>query len=89
MVTATGDIPLYLDDGVDAFLVPPDDTHAFAARLADVFADPSAARAAGSRGRETARKHFEMESQCRRLAAFLDDFGQQEACPPASPPNAA
>lgn len=74
VVTATGDIPLYLHDGVDAYLVPPDDTRAFAARLAEMFADPSGAREVGARGRETARRHFEVKSQCRRLAAFLDGF---------------
>jgi len=74
VVTATGDIPLYLSDDVDAFLVPPDDTRAFAARLAEMFADPSAAHAVGARGREAARQHFDIESQCGRLAAFLDEF---------------
>jgi glycosyltransferase involved in cell wall biosynthesis len=71
IVTSTGDIPLFLQDGVDAFLVPPDDPHAFAARLAELFADPVGAHAVGARGRETARQKFEAESQCRRLATFL------------------
>jgi glycosyltransferase involved in cell wall biosynthesis len=76
VVTATGDIPLYLRDGVDAYLVPPDDTPAFAARLAEMFADPSAAREVGARGRETARREFDVVSQCRRLAAFMADVGR-------------
>ena len=79
VVTATGDIPLYLRDGVDAYLVPPDDTPAFAARLAEVFADPSAAREVGARGRETARREFEVLSQCRRLAVYLEDVGRSAA----------
>ena len=77
-VTATGDIPLYLHDREDAYLVPPNDTHAFAERLAEMFTDPSAAREVGARGRETARKHFEVKSQCQLLAAFLDGFGWRE-----------
>jgi len=72
IVTATGDIPLFLQDGVSAFLVPPDDTRAFAVRLADLFRDPEAARGVGVRGREVARRHFEVKSQCRRLAEFLN-----------------
>jgi glycosyltransferase involved in cell wall biosynthesis len=76
VVTATGDVPLYLRDGVDAYLVPPDDTLAFAAHLAEMFADPSAAREVGARGRETARREFEVVSQCRRLAAFMADVGR-------------
>jgi glycosyltransferase involved in cell wall biosynthesis len=79
VVTATGDIPLYLRDGVDAYLVPPDDTHAFAARLAEVFADPSAAREVGERGRETARREFDIVSQCRRLADFMEEVGSAKA----------
>jgi glycosyltransferase involved in cell wall biosynthesis len=79
VVTSTGDIPLYLRDGVDAYLVPPDDTPAFAARLAEMFADPLAAREVGARGRETARREFEVVSQCRRLAAFMVDVGSSGA----------
>jgi glycosyltransferase involved in cell wall biosynthesis len=79
IVTNTGDIPLFLQDGVDAFLVPPDDPDAFAARLAEVFADPAAARAVGLRGRETARQQFKTESQGRRLAAFLRGFHGAES----------
>jgi len=76
VVTATGDIPLYLRDGVDAYVVPPDDTRAFAARLADVLADPAAAKAMGARGRETARTQFGIETQGMRLAAFMRGFGE-------------
>ncbi len=75
VVTATGDIPRYLRDGVDAYLVPPDDKHAFAARLAEVFADPVKAREVGACGRETARREFDIVSQCRRLAAFMEEVG--------------
>ena len=46
VVATTGDIPLYLSDGVDAFFVP-DDTRAFAARLAEMFADRSAKKQGG------------------------------------------
>jgi glycosyltransferase involved in cell wall biosynthesis len=77
IVTATGDIPLFLTDGVDAFLVPPDDNEAFAARLADVFADPAMAYAVGLRGRETARQRFETRSQCVRLAEFIQGFHRE------------
>ncbi len=79
VITATGDIPLYLRDGVDAYLVPPDDTPAFAARLADVFADPVAARVVGARGRETAQREFETMAQCRRLASFMAEIGRSDA----------
>jgi len=79
VVTATGDIPLYLRDGVDAYLVPPDNTAAFAARLAEVFAHPSRAREVGARGRETARREFDVVSHGRRLAAFMAEVGRSGA----------
>jgi glycosyltransferase involved in cell wall biosynthesis len=82
VVTATGDIPLFLSDGVDAYLVAPDDTQAFAARLTDMLADPLMAREIGARGRETARREFDLVAQCRRLAAFMADFDAPDAaCP--------
>jgi glycosyltransferase involved in cell wall biosynthesis len=81
VVTATGDVPLFLRDGWDAFLVPPDDTRAFAARLAAVFADPIGANVVGSRGRDTAREKFDPDFHCRRLAAFLRNLRQ---VPPAT-----
>ncbi len=43
IVTSTGDIPKYLQDGVDAFLAPPGDTEAFAGRLRHVLAHPGEA----------------------------------------------
>jgi len=89
VVTATGDIPLYLHDGEDAYLVPPDDTHAFAARLAEVLADPAAAKAVGARGRETARTQFGIETQGKRLAAFMREFGEPGTRPGAHRPRAS
>lgn len=74
VVTATGDVSIYLKDGVNAYLVPPDDTQAFAARLAELFVDPLAAHDIGARGRETAQREFDVMSQGRRLAAFMEGF---------------
>jgi glycosyltransferase involved in cell wall biosynthesis len=87
IVTATGDIPLFLTDGVDAFLVPPDDPGAFAARLADMLADPVTAHAVGQRGRQTARRCFETTAECRRLAEFLRGFHPEQMAPAERQPS--
>ena len=55
VVTANGDIGLYLHDGVDAYLVPPDDVAAFGERLRHVLEHPGEATEVGRRGREAAR----------------------------------
>jgi len=70
-VTAVGDIPLYLEDRVSAFLVAPDDADAFVAALRDALADPARAEAVGKRGRDAAERHFEVALHGPRLVAFF------------------
>ena len=71
VVTAVGDIPLYLEDRVSAFLVAPDDADAFVAALRDALADPARAEAVGKRGRDAAERHFEVALHGPRLVAFF------------------
>lgn len=74
VLTANGDLPLYLEDGVDAYLVPPDDVSAFAGRLRDVLRDPEAASEVGRRGRETARARFDSTAHGARIIAFIAEL---------------
>jgi glycosyltransferase involved in cell wall biosynthesis len=71
VVTAIGDVPLYLEDGVSAFVVPPEDGGAFAAALRAAFDDPARADAIGRRGREAALAHFDVRVHGPRLLAFF------------------
>jgi len=71
VVTAVGDIPLYLEDRVNAFLVAPGDADAFVAALRDARADPARAEAVGKRGRDAAERHFEVAVHGPRLVAFF------------------
>lgn len=66
VVTATGDIPLYLTDCVDCFLVPPDDVRAFSAALQAALEDPDAVRI-GEAGRATAIREFDPKVHMQRL----------------------
>jgi glycosyltransferase involved in cell wall biosynthesis len=74
VATAIGDIPLYLEDGVSAFLAPPDDAAAFAEALDAALADPARADAIGRRGREVALREFDARVHGPRLVAFFESL---------------
>lgn len=74
VVTAVGDIPLYLEDRVSAYLVSPGDAAAFIAALREARADPTRAAAVGKRGRDAAARHFEIAVHGPRLVAFLESL---------------
>ena len=71
VVTAVGDLPLYLRDGTDAYLVAPGDPAAFGARLCQALADPEAP-AVGRRGRRVAAEKFDPARHGERILAFID-----------------
>jgi glycosyltransferase involved in cell wall biosynthesis len=74
VVTGIGDIPLYLEHGVSAFVVAPGDRGAFAAALRDALADPARADTIGRRGREVALREFDVRVHGPRLAAFFESL---------------
>jgi len=71
LATRVGDIPRYLQDGVNAFLVEPDDVAAFAERLEYILAHPDEAREVGQRGRSLTMREFSNTFQAGRLASFF------------------
>jgi len=79
VVTAVGDIPRYLRDGQDAFLVPPGDEEAFRSRLEYVLDHPEAAAAVGLQGRDLARREFDYRIHGPRIARFLADLRSRRA----------
>ncbi len=74
VVTATGDIPVYLKDGVSAYLVPPDDSNAFAERLRYVISHPLESAEVGLRGRDVALCEFDSGRQTKRILSFIGDL---------------
>lgn len=72
VVTAIGDIPLYLEHGRSAWVVPAGDVAAFAAGLSAALADRARADAIGARGREVALRDFDARVIGPRLVAFLE-----------------
>jgi glycosyltransferase involved in cell wall biosynthesis len=73
VVSAVGDIPLYVRDGVDAYLVPPDDVEAFADRIRHVLSSRDEAAEVARRGRETAQRQFDPALHGRRIVEFVRD----------------
>jgi glycosyltransferase involved in cell wall biosynthesis len=74
VVTAVGDIPRYLTDGEDAFLVAPGRDEAFRLRVEDVLDHPREAASVGRRGREVARREFDYRAHGVRIARFLGEL---------------
>jgi glycosyltransferase involved in cell wall biosynthesis len=71
VVTATGDIPMYLRPGVDAFVVPPDDSEAFSAALERALYEPASV-AIGDAGRDVARTRFDPATHMGRVLDALE-----------------
>ena len=72
VVTGTGDIPLYLQDGASAFVTPPGDSAAFARALRYVMTHPREAAEVGRRGREVALRQFDTLVNCGRVVEFIE-----------------
>lgn len=72
VVTRTSDIGEYLEDGQSAFLAPPDDVEAFAARLRAALSDPGRAEVVGKAGRRVAERFFDYRVGGRLLAEAFD-----------------
>jgi len=71
VVTDTGDISQYLQDGVNAFITTPGDTVAFARALRRVMLRPEEAATVGRGGREVALKQFDTFVNCSRIVEFI------------------
>jgi glycosyltransferase involved in cell wall biosynthesis len=72
VATAIGGIPGVIQDGVNGFLVPPQDEQAMRARLGQVRADAEAARAVAERGQEHVRERYSSESMIERYLALYN-----------------
>ena len=74
VVTRVGDIPLFLEDGVNAFIVAPDDNEEFSGKMGYVLMHPDVARLVGERGRKVALEKFDYKHQGKRILDFFEDI---------------
>lgn len=73
VVTAVGDVPLYLNS-TNSFVVKPNDNKAFAERLLEVLADEEHAAAVGKEGQKLAFSVFNAKEQSKRLNQYLNEL---------------
>ncbi len=84
IASRTGGIPEYVDAAY-AFLVPPNDTGALAARIQELAQDRARAEAMGRRGRELVRRRFSMDRFLHELEGhYAAAIEARAAAPPAS-----
>jgi glycosyltransferase involved in cell wall biosynthesis len=90
VVTRTGEIGDYLEDGVNVYFAAPDDVAAFAARLRHVLQHPEEAARVGRGGREVACTSFDFRANGLRIREFIERFHARRGSPPVvqgSPPR--
>ncbi len=58
VVTRTGEIPLYLEDGKNAYIAEPDSVGSFTQKLRELYTDRKMAKEIGEEGRKTAINNF-------------------------------
>lgn len=71
VVTAVGEIPLFIKDGYNAYLSAPDNPEAFARRLSYVADNYGEAKEVGQRGKELAETDFSYKSQSKVLYELI------------------
>ncbi len=74
VVTAVGDITLYLKNKENAFVVEPDNNAAFADALCYVWDHKEEATLIGKRGKELAKTVFNGEYQAKRIEKFIEEL---------------
>jgi glycosyltransferase involved in cell wall biosynthesis len=74
VITKVGEIPYYLKDGKNAFLVKPNNVEAFAEKLKYVLNNPELALKVGMEGKELAKNEFNYKVQSIKLIQFLSEL---------------
>ena len=78
VLTRTGDMPGFLEDGVSAYLVPPGDVPALAAAVRHVLLNSEEGAAVGDRGRQVALDYFDYRVVGASIAAFIADLRERK-----------
>lgn len=74
--TKVGDIPNYLHDGENAYLVEPNNIESLAEKLLTAYNNPKKAKLIGESGKKLVIKEFNYKYQCNRLAEFITTFNK-------------
>lgn len=76
ITTGTGDIPMYLEDGISAYVVMDDSPEAFANRTVEAVGH-SKAYDIGQKGAKIAKKSFSIEATARRIESFFKSLNEE------------
>ncbi len=71
-----GEVAEYLEDGVSAFLVPPGDSEAMAAKLNQMIDQYSQTLAVGMKGKELTQTVFNYNYQAKRLIGYIQQINK-------------
>ena len=80
VATAVGGVPQMIRDGVDGWLVPPQDSQQLAVAISNVLADPTEAHKRAISARNRVLKEFSLEKQVEGWKEVLDDRDQLIEC---------
>jgi glycosyltransferase involved in cell wall biosynthesis len=83
VVTRTGEIDSYLEDGVHVYFAAPDDVSAFAGRIRYVLRHAGEAAQVGRRGREAACEFFDFRANGLKIREFIAQVRAGRASAPA------
>ena len=74
VVTAVGEIPMYLTDNVNVYFSEPNNSQKFAERMLDALLDLQRANEIGLKGKDIALTVFNYKVQSKRLVEYLESF---------------
>lgn len=72
IVTAVGDIPLFVKDGINGFVVEPNNEEAFAEKMNWIIEHPTEAKKVGEAGAYLAHKEFNYLKETKKLVDFMN-----------------
>lgn len=72
IVTAVGDIPLFVKDGINGFVVEPNNEESFAEKMNWVIEHPAEAKKIGEKGAILAHKEFNYLKETKKLIEFMN-----------------
>jgi glycosyltransferase involved in cell wall biosynthesis len=81
VVTSTGEIPLYLKDGENAYIAEPDSVGSFTQKLRNLLSDSEMAQKIGLKGRQVAEEKFNYKEIAKKVTRLIEDIkkkGQDE-----------
>ncbi len=77
IVTDTGGSAELIEEGISGFVVPPNDPHAIARRIEELWRNPAAARAMGEAARERIGSHFNVRATVESTRAFFRQWMEE------------